>query len=83
MLLAASYDAVELKRRGFTVRWMTWQATSARPYYKNAAAGRRRRRRCPSSDIGGAVLRHLEVQPRDVRGAQRAGAYTRPLFSST
>jgi len=32
--LAKSQNAVKFKKRGFTVRWMTWQAISARLYLR-------------------------------------------------
>jgi len=34
MLLATSYDAIQLKERGFKLRCTTWRAVSGRPYSK-------------------------------------------------
>ena len=32
MMLATPLDAMYLKKRGLTMRWMTWVAISGRPY---------------------------------------------------
>jgi hypothetical protein len=39
ILLATSLDATQLNKQGFSMRWMTWRAISARPYGEGVIGG--------------------------------------------
>ena len=75
-----SQDAVYLKNRGFEPRWMTWQAIMFinRPYVSDGQL------QCQT--VKGPVpnlTQYFADADDDVTHEVEAGAYTRPLLSST
>ena len=72
----------DVKKRGYKLRWMTWQAESAKPYGLKSRAGNgpppcRRRGQHPPH------LPQVPLEPLLRRLHQQPGAYIRSDFSST